>query len=310
MFARLSLLVLLLTASLGAASPSSIQGTAAGALSTAATIRSTSLLKSKKTTRIPLISKRTNSTRVVRSLPVLPILGQVLSAGLNLQVDICIDLSVKLLGIATVNVFATANLAASISSRGISVTELAVVQAYLASQLADIARVSTTAWACQQACTSDVCSRQTFDRVSHTCTLTPKQLTPKCDAIAKLVAQLSLQGPSAPRYCQLCPNRCVAANSTPSGLAKLPKREISAPGHCPTGLDACPISAFSTSQGYECVSTQEELEHCGGCSTTGDGVNCNAVVGIKSPGCSRGQCIAFECEEGFYLAPDKTCARL
>jgi hypothetical protein len=132
MFARLSLLVLLLTASLGAASPSSIQGTAAGALSTAATIRSTSLLKSKKTTRIPLISKRTNSTRVVRSLPVLPILGQVLSAGLNLQVDICIDLSVKLLGIATVNVFATANLAASISSRGISVTELAVVQAYLA----------------------------------------------------------------------------------------------------------------------------------------------------------------------------------
>jgi hypothetical protein len=122
MFARLSLLVLLLTASLSAASPSSTQGTP--------TMPSSTLLK--RTTRTALVKKSNNSTRVARSLPLLPILGQILPVSANLKVDICLDLSVKVLGIATVNVFATAALAASITSKGISVDELAVVQASLA----------------------------------------------------------------------------------------------------------------------------------------------------------------------------------
>ncbi|KNZ49960.1 hypothetical protein VP01_466g3 [Puccinia sorghi] len=340
MFAHLSLLVMLLTASLGAASPSSTPGSAGGELRTTAPVRSASL--NKRMPRTPLVNKRTNSTRVVRSLPLLPTLGPILPLAANLKVDICLDLSVKLLGIASVNLFATANLAASISSRGISVDELAIVQAYLASELLDVARVSTTAWACEQACTSNgqhstkgarsVCSGQSFDRASHTCTLVPKQLTTRSGVLAKLIAQLSLPGRSAPRYCQLCPTRCGPASSTPSAYARFARRQSSSViGQCPTGLDgellnhailslssrlifirfiiACPISAFSSSQGFECVRTQDELEHCGGCSTTGEGVNCNRVVGIKNPGCSRGQCIAFECEEGFYLASNKTCVQ-
>ncbi|KAA1079245.1 hypothetical protein PGT21_004716 [Puccinia graminis f. sp. tritici] len=296
MFARLSLLVLLLTASLSAASPSSTQGTP-----------TTPLLK--RTTRTALAKKSNNSTPVARSLPLLPILGQILPVSANLKVDICLDLSVKVLGIATVNVFATAALAASITSKGISVDELAVVQASLAAELADVARVSTTAWACEQACTSDICSSHAFDRVSRTCTLAPKQLTTRSNILARLIAQLGLLGRSSPRYCQLCSHRCSAANSAPSAAARQRKRHISTVGHCPTGYDACPFSAFSTSQGYECVITQDELEHCGGCSTTGEGVDCTTVVGIKNPGCSRGQCIAFECEEGYYLSPEKTCLR-
>jgi len=307
MFARLSLLVMLLTASLGAASPLSTAGSAGGVLPSTAPARSASLYK--RNSRAPLVNKRTNSTRVVRSLPLLSALAPILPVTANLKVDICLDLSVKVLGIASVNLFATANLAASITSRGISVDELAIVQAYLASELLDTARVSTTAWACEQACTSDVCSSQRFDRASHTCTLVPKQLTTRSGVLAKLIAQLSLSGPSAPRYCQLCPTRCGPASSAPSAYARFAKRQSSVVGKCPTGLDACPISAFSRSKGFECVSTQDELEHCGGCSTTGEGVNCNRVVGIKNPGCSRGQCIAFECEAGFYLASDKTCVR-
>ncbi|OAV94944.1 hypothetical protein PTTG_26821 [Puccinia triticina 1-1 BBBD Race 1] len=229
MFARLSLLVLLLTASFGAASPSSIKAVATP------TMPSSSPLK--RTTRTTLVKRSGNSTRVARSLPLLPILGEILPISANLRVDICLDLSVKVLGIASVNVFATAALATSITSRGISVDELAVVQASLAAQLADVARVSTTAWACEQACTSDVCSSYAFDRFSHTCTLAPKQLTTKSNVLARLIAQLSLLGPSSARYCQLCANRCQPASSTPSAMSRLPKREISPVGHCPSGYD-------------------------------------------------------------------------
>ncbi|KAH9451835.1 hypothetical protein MJO29_013529 [Puccinia striiformis f. sp. tritici] len=301
MFARLSILVLLLTANLSSASPSSI----GNAYQNMPATRSSSPLK--RTTRTAFANNRANSTRVARSLPLLPLLGQILPVTANLKVDICLDLSVKVLGIATVNVFATAALAASITSQGISVDELAVVQASLASELAGVARVSTTSYACEQACTSDVCSSYNFDRVSHTCSLTPQQLTTKSNVLARLIAQLSLLGPSAPRYCQLCRNRCGPANSTPSATSKYYKRQSTAIGHCPTGLDACPISSFNTSPGYECVNTQEELEHCGGCSSTGDGVDCNTISGVESAGCSRGQCMAFACKEGFYLGPDKTC---
>ncbi|KAH9451850.1 hypothetical protein Pst134EA_025789 [Puccinia striiformis f. sp. tritici] len=149
MFARLSILVLLLTANLSSASPSSI----GNAYQNMPATRSSSPLK--RTTRTAFANNRANSTRVARSLPLLPLLGQILPVTANLKVDICLDLSVKVLGIATVNVFATAALAASITSQGISVDELAVVQASLASELAGVARVSTTSYACEQACTSD-----------------------------------------------------------------------------------------------------------------------------------------------------------
>ncbi|KAI9631641.1 hypothetical protein KEM48_014550 [Puccinia striiformis f. sp. tritici PST-130] len=302
MFARLSILVLLLTANLSSASPSSI----GNAYQNMPATRSSSPLK--RTTRTAFANNRANSTRVARSLPLLPLLGQILPVTANLKVDICLDLSVKVLGIATVNVFATAALAASITSQGISVDELAVVQASLASELAGVSPCLNHILACEQACTSD----GTFLGSHH--------FYRACQLLIKNAPNHPMSSPDSSPSC-LCldpvlrvtvnfaATRCGPANSTPSATSKYYKRQSTAIGHCPTGLDACPISSFNTSPGYECVNTQEELEHCGGCSSTGDGVDCNTITGVESAGCSRGQCMAFACKEGFYLGPNKTCVQ-
>jgi len=72
---------------------------------------------------------------------------------------------------------------------------------------------------------------------------------------------------------------------------------------CPNGFDACPIPGL-TSGDYECLDTTAELESCGGCSSIGEGQDCNAIKGAWNVGCDRGSCKVYSCFGGFKLAAD------
>ncbi|GJN87411.1 hypothetical protein Rhopal_000360-T1 [Rhodotorula paludigena] len=100
---------------------------------------------------------------------------------------------------------------------------------------------------------------------------------------------------------------------------------------CPTGEQACPIVGstsfegavkqhFSTAEeftgimagsgGYECIDTQQALDSCGGCASTGEGQDCTKIRGAAGVGCSAGQCVVFSCQAGYKpsLAGDR-CVR-
>ncbi|KAG0151684.1 hypothetical protein CROQUDRAFT_71416 [Cronartium quercuum f. sp. fusiforme G11] len=222
----------------------------------------------------------------------------------HVDLEICLDVSLNVLGIPVLNVQALAELTADINKNGLSLQQLAIVQASVASELQASASVATSALACSAACHSDICQSSAYDKSKRTCILTPKQLQPTSSVLANLIGKLALQGSSSPDYCSLCPSKCA---STPSARSRRVKRAQLPMGLCPAGLNACPISPFSASKGYECIDTQEEIESCGGCSSTGEGLNCNTIPGVKYAGCAVGQCLAFECETGFNLTSEKTC---
>jgi hypothetical protein len=58
---------------------------------------------------------------------------------------------------------------------------------------------------------------------------------------------------------------------------------------CPKGLSACPISNL-TGGDYECVDTLVDLDNCGGCATSGEGQDCNAILGVWNVGCEQSAC--------------------
>lgn len=60
---------------------------------------------------------------------------------------------------------------------------------------------------------------------------------------------------------------------------------------CPKGLSACPVVSLMGGD-YECVDTLLDLDHCGGCSTLGEGENCNAIPGVWNVGCEQSTCIS------------------
>lgn len=72
------------------------------------------------------------------------------------------------------------------------------------------------------------------------------------------------------------------------------------------GTNAVTSTSFSSVNGsasldkswsYECIDTQSELESCGGCASSGEGVDCTTLPGVKSVTCRAGQC------EGTYPSP-------
>ena len=57
------------------------------------------------------------------------------------------------------------------------------------------------------------------------------------------------------------------------------------------GLTACPIAdAHGLTNDLECLDTANELESCGGCSSTGQGTDCTAIEGAWNVGCEQGVC--------------------
>ncbi|KAG9083532.1 hypothetical protein FRC07_013895, partial [Ceratobasidium sp. 392] len=83
---------------------------------------------------------------------------------------------------------------------------------------------------------------------------------------------------------------------------------------CPAAMIACPLEAppslngeratatISTSDPYECIKPEEDLYNCGGCSSTGKGVNCNAITGVRGTSCDNGKCMIYTCQKGYKLA--------
>ncbi|KAG8732152.1 hypothetical protein FRC12_019405 [Ceratobasidium sp. 428] len=82
-------------------------------------------------------------------------------------------------------------------------------------------------------------------------------------------------------------------------------------------MTACPLTAppsldgkraiatISTNDPYECVQPEEDLHNCGGCSLTGEGVDCDIIEGVRAVGCTEGKCIVYTCEKGYKLSTNE-----
>ncbi|KAG9084399.1 hypothetical protein FS749_005260 [Ceratobasidium sp. UAMH 11750] len=90
---------------------------------------------------------------------------------------------------------------------------------------------------------------------------------------------------------------------------------------CPSSMIACPLdtppslsgeratATISMGDSYECVQPTEDLYNCGGCSSTGQGTNCNAVTGVLGTSCAAGKCTIYTCQKGYTLVTNDQGAR-
>ncbi|KAG9076767.1 hypothetical protein FS749_011405 [Ceratobasidium sp. UAMH 11750] len=90
---------------------------------------------------------------------------------------------------------------------------------------------------------------------------------------------------------------------------------------CPSSMIACPLdippslsgeratATISMSDSYECVKPSEDLYNCGGCSSTGQGTNCNAIIGVLGTSCAAGKCTIYTCQKGYTLVTNDQGAR-
>ncbi|KAI8444255.1 hypothetical protein BY996DRAFT_6426155 [Phakopsora pachyrhizi] len=204
----------------------------------------------------------------------------------SVALGICLDLSIKLLGLRVLDFTAVARLGAFISKNGISADQLTIVQASLISQLDSEAATATNAYSCRVACKMDTCQSYKFDTPTRKCALTPVKLTKTSRVIAQVIANLSLHG-NTHHYCSLCP--CPPKSS---------KGEIS--------IQPTSGTPSTVDGSHECIDTQEELTSCGGCTSIGDGLDCTKIEGVVRARCNRGICEAYRCDRGFKLT-DVTC---
>ncbi|KAM0749712.1 hypothetical protein T439DRAFT_37277 [Meredithblackwellia eburnea MCA 4105] len=62
---------------------------------------------------------------------------------------------------------------------------------------------------------------------------------------------------------------------------------------CPSGETACKLKKGGL--GYQCINTNDELSSCGGCTTEGEGQNCEDIPFVESVSCSAGKCEIHSC---------------
>lgn len=76
--------------------------------------------------------------------------------------------------------------------------------------------------------------------------------------------------------------------------------------NCPDSEISCPLSQG----GFECVDPHFAIDNCGGCASTGQGVNClnMTIQGLENMGCNAGTCQATSCQKGYRLV-DGACIR-
>lgn len=74
--------------------------------------------------------------------------------------------------------------------------------------------------------------------------------------------------------------------------------------NCPDTEISCPMPTG----GYECLDPDVTLDSCGGCISTGQGVDCRNMTGAGEVGCNAGVCQAITCEMGYRLIDGK-CIR-
>ncbi|GAA5876553.1 hypothetical protein JCM16303_003577 [Sporobolomyces ruberrimus] len=87
---------------------------------------------------------------------------------------------------------------------------------------------------------------------------------------------------------------CVVA-AVPSGRARARRNLNLTKNLCAAGHQSCAVAGSSS---FECIDTTSSLEQCGGCASQG-GVDCTALPGVESVGCSAGVCEVYSCSEGF-----------
>jgi hypothetical protein len=51
-------------------------------------------------------------------------------------------------------------------------------------------------------------------------------------------------------------------------------------------MRACPVGPLE----YECVSPDLDVDNCGGCASTGEGVACGDYPGVRGAACVEGVC--------------------
>ncbi|BGP18845.1 hypothetical protein JCM10213v2_006925 [Rhodosporidiobolus nylandii] len=127
----------------------------------------------------------------------------------------------------------------------------------------------------------------------------------------------------------------VCVKQTASQAARIAKRDkvIKPKSLCPGKTEkACPIlgstsyaaavehhfnaptefSGIMLGQGgYECIDTAQALDSCGGCASTGEGVDCTRIRGAAGVGCEAGVCRVFSCENGWKPSLDGSkCVRV
>jgi hypothetical protein len=98
-----------------------------------------------------------------------------------------------------------------------------------------------------------------------------------------------------------------ATQTCSSGVPKpLRKRDLPFGGRCSHGMTECP----TRNGGWECLDTSRDLEACGGCPYTSEGVDCSSIPGADSVTCVEGKCKVRSCDRRHYLNGTECILRL
>ncbi|KAI9610810.1 hypothetical protein KEM48_004699 [Puccinia striiformis f. sp. tritici PST-130] len=225
----------------------------------------------------------------------------------------CLQCRVNVFGVDVFEFNFYSALAASISAHGVSASQCSVLQSAIEGDLLRLAAASKTSASCTAACKGDErCDSCSFD--NGVCRIQAVDYVKQNHAGAPLAqAFQGLYSNGGSGYCSICPADRSCSGPQPSGL---PRRSIAAEDSsinekCPAGLSACPISSGMTikaSAGFECLDVQQEVTSCGGCASTGQGVDCTTMKGVSSAGCSEGKCKIFSCKYGYrYSTVHNVC---
>ncbi|KAI7942206.1 hypothetical protein MJO28_012233 [Puccinia striiformis f. sp. tritici] len=239
--------------------------------------------------------------------------GQVSPVSSSGYANLCLQCRVNVFGVDVFEFNFYSALAASISAHGVSASQCSVLQSAIEGDLLRLAAGSKTSASCTAACKADErCDSCSFD--NGVCQIKAVDYVKQNHAGAPLAqAFQGLYSNGGSGYCSICPADRSCSGPKPSGL---PRRSIAAEDSlinekCPAGLSACPISSGMTakpSAGFECLDLQQEVTSCGGCASTGQGVDCTTMKGVSSAGCSEGKCKIFSCKYGYrYSTVHNVC---
>ncbi|EFP84452.1 uncharacterized protein PGTG_10172 [Puccinia graminis f. sp. tritici CRL 75-36-700-3] len=233
--------------------------------------------------------------------------GQVSPTAASGFANLCLQCRVNVFGVQVFEFNFYNALAASINAHGVSASQASVLQAAIDNDLLRLSAGSKTSASCTAACAGDQrCYSSSF--VGGTCQLKAVNYLSQNRAggpLAQAFQGLYANGGSG--YCSICPGDRSCSGPKPSGL---PRRSLAAANttaeECPSGLSACPISSGLTlpnpSAGFECLDVLQEVTSCGGCVSTGKGIDCTTLKGVSSSGCSEGKCTIFSCKAGYQFS--------
>ncbi|KAA1096835.1 hypothetical protein PGT21_029784 [Puccinia graminis f. sp. tritici] len=233
--------------------------------------------------------------------------GQVSPTSSSGYANLCLQCRVNVFGVDIVQFNFYSALAASISAHGVSASQVSVLQGAIEGDLLRLSAGSKTSASCTAACAGDQrCESCSF--VSGSCRMKAVNYLNQNRAGAPLAqAFQGLYTSGGSGYCSICPADRSCSGPKPSGLPRrsLADKESSVNDNCPTGLSACPISSgmpLSPTAGFECLDVLQEVTSCGGCASTGQGVDCTTIKGVSSSGCSEGKCKIFSCKTGYQYS--------